>query len=135
MRLAADEVRYTKGRRLVVGALRDADGPRSAAELHLELERRVPLSSLYRSLSVMAATGILDIHRAADGVTRYELAEWLVGHHHHLVCVQCGAVDDVELADDQEAVLQRLVARAAGAGGYRATGHSLEIDGLCASCS
>jgi Fur family ferric uptake transcriptional regulator len=135
MRLAADEVRYTKGRRLVVDALREAEGPRSASELHEELERSVPLSSLYRSLSVMATAGVLHIHRAADGVARYELAEWLVGHHHHLVCIQCGAVDDVELADDQEAALRRLVAQTAGAGGYQVTGHSLEIDGLCAACA
>ena len=123
------------GETIVVGALRETDGPRSAAELHEELERSVPLSSLYRSLSVLATAGVLDIHRAADGVTRYELAEWLVGHHHHLVCIRCGAVDDVELADDQEAALRRLVAQTAGAGGYQVTGHSLEIDGLCAACA
>lgn len=135
MRLAADDVRYTRGRRLVVAALRDADGPRSAAELHEELDRRVPLSSLYRSLSVMADAGVLATHHAGGGVTRYELAEWLVGHHHHLVCVECGAVDDVELSDEMEATLERLVVHAADAGGYRVKGHALEIDGLCATCA
>ncbi len=135
MRLAADEVRYTRGRRMVVAALRDADGPRSAAELHDELAHRVPLSSLYRSLSVMADAGVLSTHHAGGGVTRYELAEWLVGHHHHLVCVECGAVDDVELSDEMEATLERLVTHAATEGGYRARGHALEIDGLCSACA
>lgn len=135
MRLAADEVRYTRGRRMVIAALREADGPRSAADLHGELERRVPLSSLYRSLSVMAEAGVLATHHAGGGVTRYELAEWLVGHHHHLVCVECGAVDDVQLSDEMEALLERLVAHAATEGGYRVRGHALEIDGLCAACA
>lgn len=135
MRLAADDVRYTKGRRMVIAVLRDSDGPRSAAELHDELARRVPLSSLYRSLSVMAEAGVLSTHHAGGGVTRYELAEWLVGHHHHLVCVGCGAVDDVELSDEVEATLEGLVAKAAEEGGYRVRGHALEIDGLCSACA
>lgn len=134
MRLAAHEVRYTRGRQTVVAALRDVDGPRSAAELHEVLSPSVPLSSLYRSLSVMADAGVLAPHHSAKGVTRYELAEWLVGHHHHLVCVQCGAVDDIELSPALEATLEGVVA-AATDGQFTAAGHALEIDGLCAACA
>jgi Fur family ferric uptake transcriptional regulator len=134
MRLAAHEVRYTRGRQTVVAALRDVDGPRSAAELHELLSPSVPLSSLYRSLAVMADAGVLAPHHSA-GVTRYELAEWLVGHHHHLVCVECGAVDDIELSPELEQTLEALVATAASVGRFAAVGHALEIDGTCAACA
>lgn len=134
-RLAAREVRYTRGRQRVVAALREVDGPRSAAELHEVLAPAVPLSSLYRSLSVMADAGVLAPHHSAKGVTRYELAEWLVGHHHHLVCVLCGAVDDVELPPELERTLESLVATAAASSRFAAAGHALEIDGLCAECA
>jgi len=133
--LVNHEVRYTSGRKRVVAAIVAADGPRSAAELHETLGRGVPLSSLYRSLSVMADAGVLSPHHSSKGVTRYELSEWLVGHHHHLVCTSCGAVDDIELPTEAEAALERLVAGAADTGGFTSTGHALEIEGRCSQCT
>lgn len=134
-RLADNDVRYTNGRQRVVAAIARADGPRSAAELYDELGHSVPLSSLYRTLAVLANAGVLAPHHSSKGITRYELSEWLMGHHHHLVCVACGAVDDIELPDDLETTLERLVGAAASADGFTASGHALEIDGRCANCS
>jgi Fur family ferric uptake transcriptional regulator len=134
-RLATHDVRYTTGRRAVVAALARTEGPRSAAELHDDLDRAVPLSSLYRSLAVMSDAGVLAPHFGAKGVTRYELAEWIMGHHHHLVCSHCGAVDDVELPTELEKTLEELIGAAAQHGGFRASGHALEIDGLCGACA
>lgn len=133
--LAIHEVRYTRGRSKVVERLARADGPRSAAELHEDLGGAVPLSSLYRSLAVMSDAGVLAPHHGIKGVTRYELAESFAGHHHHLVCENCGAVDDVELASEKEETLEQLVAQVAASGGFVATGHALEIDGTCSACS
>jgi Fur family ferric uptake transcriptional regulator len=133
-RLAEHDVRYTGGRRRVVEALALAEGPRSASELHDDLDGEVPISSLYRSLAVMTDAGVLTHHHGLKGVTRYELAEWLVGHHHHLVCVDCGAVDDVELSPPVEATLRSLVSEVVADRGFVATGHALEIDGRCPAC-
>jgi len=83
----------------------------------------------------MSDAEVLSPHHGTKGITRYELAEWLMGHHHHLVCIDCGAVDDVELSGELEATLEQLVSQAAGAGDFTATGHALEIDGRCAACS
>jgi Fe2+ or Zn2+ uptake regulation protein len=133
-RLAASGVRYTSGRRLVVKALRRAPGPQSAAELHRRLRGRVPLSSLYRTLTVLEATGVLAPHHGARDVTRYELAEWLSGHHHHLVCDVCGRVEDVEVDGVREQILETIAGQVIGDTGFTATGHTLEIEGLCAAC-
>ena len=134
-RLAAHEIRYTKGRRQVIRALAGAEGPRSASELHKDLNEAVPLSSLYRSLSVLTRAGVLSPHHGTGGVIRYELAEWLMGHHHHLVCDTCGTIDDIELPEDSESVLDDVVSRATRFRDFVATGHSLEIAGRCTSCS
>ena len=134
-RLAEHDVRYTTGRRQVIAGLAAADGPRSAAELHEGMGRNLPVSSLYRSLAVMAGAGVLAHHHGAKGITRYELAEWLMGHHHHLVCGICGTVDDVELSEELEAALEQVVSRVAGSSGFMAAGHSLEIGGRCAQCT
>lgn len=133
-RLAAHEIRYTKGRRQVIRTLVKAEGPRSASELHKDLSEAVPLSSLYRSLSVLTRAGILSTHHGTGGVIRYELAEWLMGHHHHLVCDTCGTIDDIELPEDSESALNEVVSRATRFRDFVATGHSLEIAGRCTSC-
>jgi Fur family transcriptional regulator, ferric uptake regulator len=134
-KLADDGLRPTAARTAVIRSLAAADGPRSAAELYEHLDGAVPLSSLYRSLAVLEEAGILDPHHGARGLTRYELAEWLSGHHHHLVCVVCGAVDDIRLPDRVEAALEGLVAEVTDSAAFAAAGHSLEIEGRCRRCA
>lgn len=134
-RLGDSGVRFTGGRRKVVAALEVSDGPLSAAELHDQLGGSVPASSVYRTLAVLEETGIVEPHHGARGITRYELAEWLTGHHHHLVCRTCGAVEDVALPSPLEAQLERLVGQVSRLSAFRASGHSLEVDGRCARCA
>lgn len=135
LRLSSAEVRYTKGRRLVIQALQQSDGPRSAQDLHKDLEEAVPMSSLYRTLTTMSDLGILVPHHGRGGNIRYELAEWLMGHHHHLICRSCGTIDDIELNDHTESIIDALVSAATEEQGFTSASHSLEIDGVCASCS
>jgi Fur family transcriptional regulator, ferric uptake regulator len=128
-------IRYTTGRRAVISALAGAEGPRSAAELHADLAPAVPLSSLYRSLTVLEEAGVLAPHHGTKGLTRYEIAEWLAGHHHHLVCVSCGSVEDIEIPEDHERRLRDLISDVAAAASFMPSDHSLEIEGRCARCA
>ncbi len=134
-RLGARRVRFTDTRRATVRVLARAGGPRTASELHDTLRDRVPLSSLYRTLTVLEDAGVLDRSHDAQGVARYEPAEWLLGHHHHLVCVECGAVKDIQIAPQVETEVSRLVERIATEAGYTATGHKIEVEGICRSCA
>lgn len=134
-RLREHDVRYTSGRRAVVDALAGVDGPRSAAELTTDLGDAVPLSSLYRTLAVLEEAGVAVPHFGTKGVTRYELAEWLLGHHHHLVCIACGAVEDVDVPEPVEAQVEDLVSAIGSSAGFRPTGHALEIEGRCERCA
>ncbi len=133
--LVEHQVRYTRGRRAVVSALSTAGGPMSAAELHAEVDRALPLSSIYRSLAVLEGTGILTPHHGAKGLTRYELAEWLRGHHHHLVCIDCGAVEDVAVDDTHESRVDSVVREISSREAFTPINHALEIEGRCARCA
>lgn len=135
LRLGSAGVRYTKGRRLLVRTLQGSDGPRSARDLHQDLEGSVPLSSIYRTLTTMSDLGILVQHHGTGGVIRFEMAEWLMGHHHHLICRSCGNIDDIELTPDTESIIDALVTAAIEEKGFVAAGHSFEIHGVCASCA
>jgi Fe2+ or Zn2+ uptake regulation protein len=133
-RLQQHQVRYTTGRRAVINSLAGAPGPRSAAELHAEIGTSVPLSSLYRSLTVLEEFGVVQPHFGAKGITRYELAEWLKGHHHHLICINCGSVDDIELPHPIEQQVRALVGDIGSMASFMPINHALEIEGRCGSC-
>ncbi|NNF63335.1 MAG: transcriptional repressor [Acidimicrobiia bacterium] len=134
-RLSETAVRYTSGRRRVVGALAAADGPRSADELHRELGSTVPLSSIYRTLAVLQTANVVVPHFSAKGVTRYELAEWLMGHHHHLICIDCGVVEDIPIPQPLERQVRELVEVIGSRVAFKPVNHALEIEGTCGRCA
>ncbi len=134
-RLGSNDVRYTTGRRVVVEALANANGPRSASELHDDLNATLPLSTLYRTLAVLEESAVVVPHFATKSLARYELAEWLTGHHHHLVCIDCGQVEDVDVPESYEAQVDALVVAISSEIAFKPTNHALEIEGLCARCA
>lgn len=134
-RLAEQEIRYTTGRQAVVAAMAASDGPLSASELQEQVDSSLPLSSIYRSISVLEEAGVLAPHHGAKGLTRYELAEWLNGHHHHLVCIDCGSVEDVPVTDAHESQVDKVIHEISSIAEFTPINHALEIEGLCARCA
>jgi Fe2+ or Zn2+ uptake regulation protein len=134
-RLTARGVRFTPARRRVAGALEAAEGPRTVGEIERALSRAVPLSSLYRSLAILEEAGVVIRERQPDGIARYELSESLTGHHHHQVCAACGDVRDVAIDPASDEELDRLLLRAGTADGFRVSGHRIELEGMCSSCT
>lgn len=64
----------------------------SAEELYNLLEGRgeaISLSTIYRSVKLMARMGILRELELAEGHKHYELNQPYPHHHHHMVCIQC----------------------------------------------
>ncbi len=133
-RLEAEGVRLTPGRRSTVQVLATMHGPRTAAEIHDQVGGKVPLSSLYRTLSILTDANVLSAQHGSDGVVRYELAEWFTGHHHHLVCTSCGTVVDVTPTAEHEKAMEQLVATMAQETGFAVSGHRFEIEGTCRAC-
>lgn len=132
-RLRQVSQRYTPVRRAVVAALAGAGRPVSMAEL-LEARTDLAQSSVYRSLAVLEEAGVVHRLLGPDGFSRHELAEALTEHHHHLVCVSCGTVEDVPATVRLERTVARAVAQAAASTGFRPQTHRLDLVGVCARC-
>lgn len=124
---------YTKGRRRLVQMLGSVVRPITIPEL-LEGRDDVPQSSAYRNLSLLEELGV--VTRISTGVehARFELAEDLVGHHHHLICTVCGRVDDFTVPSEVEHTVERALAEVVEANGFVATSHRLDFLGECAAC-
>ncbi len=132
-RLIDHELRYTSGRRAIVEGLRAAAGPVTLPEL-LDRVPDLAQSSAYRNLSLLEEAGV--VRRLVHGGehARYELAEALTEHHHHLVCESCGLVRDVTFSDRVERTLDAAIAKVAQAERFTPRGHTLDVYGECADC-
>ena len=134
LRLEARQMRFTPARRLVVELLLNRPGPQSAADLIAAGRGAIPISSLYRTLSVLKDSAVLDRFPDQAGVSQYELAEWLTGHHHHLTCVVCGSTSDVDVPKELEVAVTETASELGRRVGFEVTGHRLDLHGLCAQC-
>ena len=132
--LRSGDHRYTSGRRRVVGALHEADGPVTIPEI-LGLDDGLAQSSVYRNLTILEEVGAVTRIVTHDDHARFELAEALTDHHHHhLICTSCGSVSDFELAADTESSLEKAFASVGRSSSFRIDGHRLDLLGTCATC-
>ena len=133
--IASKGFRLTGPRRAVVDALVDHAAPMSVAEIHARLtERRVNLVSIYRAVKLLCGLGLLRVADTSKGTKRFELAEQFTGHHHHLVCQQCGGVEDLDGCLLEDKVLDAIRQRVRRSRSFRLTGHDLKLFGLCRRC-
>ena len=132
-RLAGVGQRLTGTRRAIVEALATAEKPLSIPEI-LDADTSLAQSSVYRNLSVLENAGAVTRVVTTDEWARFELSEELTGHHHHLVCSRCGAVDDVRIPDDVESDLDRALGILAARAGFELQHHRLDLVGVCSKC-
>lgn len=132
-RLAGVGQRLTSTRRAIVEALATAEKPLSIPEI-LSAGAGLAQSSVYRNLAVLERAGAVSRVVTTDEWARFELSEALTGHHHHLVCSRCGAVDDVRIPDDIEADLDHALEVLAQRAGFELQHHRLDLVGVCSAC-
>ena len=132
-RLRRIDQRYTSGRRAMIDLLASAGHPVSIGDI-ARLLPGVPRSSAYRHLTDLHAAGLIRKVTASDEYTRFELAEDLTEHHHHLLCINCGKVTDVTLPTGLERQVTSAITKLAGTEGFQAHSHRLDVLGLCAAC-
>lgn len=133
-RLQQDGQRYTSRRQALVELLAEVDQPLTIPQL-LERRRGMAQSSVYRNLAVLERAGVVHRIVTTDEFARYELAEDLTEHHHHLICEACGDVTDVTLPASTEATLDAALTKVAKRHGFTATHHRLDLVGTCQRCS
>ena len=82
------------------------------------------LATVYRVLTQFEQAGLLVRHHFESGKAVYELNQG--GHHDHLVCLQCGRVEEFYDAD-----IEKRQTRVAEQRGFRIHDHSLHIYADC----
>ncbi len=117
-------------RRTVVEYLDAQDCCLSAQELHGRLRgagSRIGIASVYRVLDLLAAQSLVTRIDLGDGIARFEPAR-PDGHHHHLVCADCGKVGAFS-----DPALERALDDVASRLGY-AEAHEVVLRGACEDC-
>ena len=132
-RLRAVDQRYTTGRRAIIDLLVGAGHPVSIGDIAGRLPG-LPRSSAYRHLVDLETAGLVRRVAANDEFTRFELAEDLTEHHHHLLCLNCGKVIDVTPPDGFEQHVAKAIGQLADAESFEPRSHRLDVLGVCAAC-
>ena len=124
--LEAQGYRSTSPRRAVANAIASQQRHFTAEEIRERLPK-VGRATVYRSLKLLVEAGVLCRVLLEDGDLHYQLSHQ--GHHHHLLCVECGASQDL-LGCDIEDLLQSVSA----GHDFQLSGHWLEVYGRCREC-
>jgi Fur family ferric uptake transcriptional regulator len=125
--------RLGAARRAVVSTLGRQDCALTASEIHGQLAeagRGAGIASVYRILDQLVEHGLVQKIDLGGGRAHYERAHRGHGHHHHLVCTECGRVEPFA-DDDLERALERIETHA----GYRVATHDVLLRGACGDCA
>ena len=87
----------------------------------------VGLATVYRVLTQFKAAGLVKRHNFEGGHSIFEIDQR--GHHDHLVCVNCGRVE--EFIDD---IIENCQVEIAKQSKFKMTDHNLTIYGICQGC-
>ena len=103
----------------------------TAEELYNRISEKhsnIGFTTVYRTLKLLAESGLATARVFADHLTRYEplAAE---DHHDHLICLKCGLITEFE---DQR--MERLQEKIAAEFGFSVETHKMELYGYCRKC-
>jgi Fur family ferric uptake transcriptional regulator len=124
--------RNTWQRQAVRDALDATPGFVSAQDLHAGLRdggSPIGLATVYRALADLAVEGDADSLHSAEGESLYRACS-SPGHHHHLICRNCGRTVEIEAS-----AVEEWASVTAAAHGFTQPQHVVDIFGLCADCT
>lgn len=123
--------RLTPQRLMILSAIEESDSHISAEEIHARIVARYPnvnVSTVYRTLELLKRLSLVTETDLGEGRVRYHPAE--KGHHHHLVCQECGAIVDLD-----ESLLTPLKSALLREYQFSADLKHLAILGRCLNCA
>lgn len=123
--------KITKIRSGIVERFMNSKVPLSANDLieyfHTQ-EIKVNKTTIYRELTFLLSENFIKEIEFGEGQKRYELEDFK--HHHHLICLNCRKVQDIELKTDLEKEESRFLKQ----NQFKVINHSLEFFGYCKDC-
>ena len=123
--------RITKIRNATVSILSSSTSPLSASDIIKNLYKRdlsANKTTIYRELDFLLIQKFIHEVDFGDGKKRYELNTGK--HHHHIVCVNCGNVGDVDFDFAFKTQSEEIEINT----GFKIKEHNVEFFGLCHNC-
>ena len=128
-RLRERGLRATSQRLVMNRLLRQSNRHLSAEQLRDEASEQLPgvsLPTVYSTLELFEQLGIV---RRVNGGGGTLLWDTRAGAHHHMICRNCGRIEDMDTPLDLEGA-RRSAARA----GFQPDRAEVVVSGLCADC-
>jgi Fur family ferric uptake transcriptional regulator len=125
-RCVAAGMRMTDQRRVIARVIETSLDHPDVEELHRRaaaIDKRISISTVYRTVKLFEDTGIIERHDFRDGRSRYETVS--EDHHDHLIDLRSGKVVEFRNSDIEK--LQQLIARELG---FKLVDHRLELYGV-----
>ena len=122
--------RMTPQRMMIVSAIESSDNHISAEDIYAQVVAKYPnvnISTVYRTLELLEQLGLVTKTEMGVGRIMYHPIE--KGHHHHLICRECGSIIDLDesiMAPLKETILRDYQ--------FTAELRHLGILGLCSAC-
>ena len=119
--------RATATRRQIIRVIESKPDSFAAEEISDELPG-VGRATVYRTMKLLLQAGIVCKLSLPNGAPTYTLAR--IEHHHHTVCVDCGAVSEF-----RDSTIERLLKAIGGDISGKILGHRIEFYITCQRCS
>lgn len=132
--LKVEGYKLTPQRRAVLDVIIANEGKHLSTEEIYDIVKadcpEIGLATVYRTLQLLEKMDVVCKMNFDDGCNRYELVHNDEDHqHHHLVCVNCGCVQEVE--DD---LLDTIEQKIEGNYNFKITNHNVKFFGYCSKC-
>ena len=130
-KLSQQGYRLTPQRIMILSAIENSKDHISAEEIYRQVTAKYPhvnISTVYRTLELLKSLNLVTETNLGEGRVRYHPAD--KGHHHHLVCRECGAIIDLD-----ESVVASLKIALLREHKFSADLRHLAILGRCVNCS
>ena len=121
----------TRQRDLIAGEFLKSTEHVTAEELYRIVSKKytnIGFTTVYRTLKLLARSGLAAERVFADNLTRYEPLS-ADDHHDHLICLNCGSITEFENTKIER--LQELIAKEFG---FNTVTHKMELYGYCKIC-
>mgnify|MGYP000861183263 FL=1 len=131
-KLKEKDYRLTDQRRAILDVMLKNPGKHLSAEEVFEKARKkspgIGIATVYRTLEKFTEIGVLYKSVFESGKFRYEIYNSEIHHHHHIICLNCGKITEVQ--DDLLNDLERRIEMQ----GFKIIDHELKFYGYCPNC-
>lgn len=133
--LKEHNLRITPQRKAIFQVLYDRRGHHLETENIYELlvvregKEKIGLATVYRTMELFEKIGIVSKLSMENSPARYELIIYDKLMHHHLVCLKCGQVQEIEDRFTEDLKMQIFKDK-----GFRVADKPIKIYGYCSRC-